>query len=311
MCLLLPFVTAVPAGREVRCTIELRAPSSCHVPDMGACTERRLQQGHGGMQVSASRMTGGGWQGSGPTFGPGEHLALELGVVGLEPGDTREPDAEVAASGGRRALGAARVCRLERVVDGAAEALPRLVPQERELGVVQPDALHAGTSAARHALGICAADQQHAARSGTRSTGCGGEWKLCALATRVVTPHARNRAVGRTAMLLSALRLGTGPKCWPYPEHLLKGLLRVQKQYDAGGLARRKCSCHNRGRGSHQLNGFPCTTSACKSLLCPSPPVLVEPLVQQPTLVRHSCTATQCCFVQANHAATSKLHVEK
>lgn len=95
------------------------------------------------------------------TFGGGEHLALELGVVGLEPGDSREPDAEVAPCG----LAAAAVPgRLERVVDGAAQALPRLVAQERELGVVQPDALHAGASATRHALGICAAQEANMQR---------------------------------------------------------------------------------------------------------------------------------------------------
>lgn len=94
------------------------------------------------------------------TFGGrgGEHLALQLGVVGLEPGHSREPDAEVAP----RSLAP---CCLERVVHSAAQALPRLVAQERELGVVQPDALHAGTSATRHALGICAANMQ-------RSTAC-------------------------------------------------------------------------------------------------------------------------------------------
>lgn len=94
------------------------------------------------------------------TFGRrGEHLALKLGVVGLEPGDSREPDAEVSPCS--RAAGP---CCLERVVDGAAQALPRLVAQERKLGVVQPDALHAGASATRHTLGICTAHALRAAQ---------------------------------------------------------------------------------------------------------------------------------------------------
>lgn len=120
----------------------------------------------------------------------GEHLALELGVVGLEPGDSREPDAEVAPC----SLAAAP-CRLERVVDGAAQALPRLVAQERELRVVQPDALHAGASATRHTLRICTAHQHAtvyiACCSGLTQHNAGSTYDNSA--TEILTPNLETK----------------------------------------------------------------------------------------------------------------------
>lgn len=97
--------------------------------------------------------------------GARQHLALQLGVVGLEAGHPGEPDAEVAAG---RLCRAPTGRRLEGTVDCAPQALPRLVAQERELRVVQPNALHAGASATRDALRICTQESH----SGVDPPGC-------------------------------------------------------------------------------------------------------------------------------------------